>query len=186
MIFRSAKKLKNSLAPSNFNKNSKRQPAKSNPYPSKLGSYKCRHERCKCCNNIAHNVKYVRSNNTGESFPLTTRLDCNSSYVVYMLECSCGLQYIGRTIQTLRARINKHRFNVTNVFFLHSVSTHALSKHGWDFNQFTVTPIQEVSASIQNRTKTLARREMYWIYKWNTLNPYGLNEALENIYWFYL
>lgn len=62
------------------------------------------------------------------------------------------------------------------------VSKHALAKHNCDFTHFTVTPIEEIGADTQNRMETLTRREMFWIYKMNTLNPYGLNEALENIF----
>lgn len=30
-------------------------------------------------------------------FDINVRLICNSSFVIYVLECNCGPQYVGRT-----------------------------------------------------------------------------------------
>lgn len=37
--------------------------------------------------------------------------------------------------------------------------------------------------SSTNRTNRLNTREMYWIFKVNIMEPHGLNESLENIFW---
>lgn len=99
-----------------------------------------------------------------------------------MLECSCGLQYVGRTAQTLRARINKHRSNVGRGFLKRSISRNALTHHDCDFTEFKVTPIEQISIKTQNRLERLSKREMFWIFKMNTISRYGLNEAEESIF----
>lgn len=87
MIFRRVKTLKNSLAPSIFNKNSGRKQPMTKPTVLNPGSHKCRHERCKSCHSIHNNVTVIKSNDTGEKFQLKTHMDCSSTFVIYMLEC---------------------------------------------------------------------------------------------------
>lgn len=62
----------------------------------------------------------------GELFPIRSRIDCNSTYVIYMLKCECSLQYIGRTFQTRRIRVNKHRSNVSRGYIKPSISRNAI------------------------------------------------------------
>ncbi|CAJ0941960.1 unnamed protein product [Ranitomeya imitator] len=45
-------------------------------------------------------------------------------YAVYVIECGCGLQYVGRTIQAMHVRMNKHRQNIRNGYLMHSLSKH--------------------------------------------------------------
>lgn len=97
------------------------------------GSFSCKHTKCKCCSNISEGRKTFRSNTTGEAFTIKTHLSCSSNYVIYLLECSCNLQYISRTTQALRSRINNHRWNIKNGFIKHSVSRNALHFHNCDF-----------------------------------------------------
>ena len=37
-------------------------------------------------------------------------MNCETKNVVYLISCKrCGIQYVGKTSQTLRSRINNHR-----------------------------------------------------------------------------
>lgn len=60
---------------------------------------------------------------------------------------------------------------------------HAATVHTNSFEIFTVWIIEQIPSEITVRFGQLQReREMFWIYKFNTLTPFGLNEALETIY----
>lgn len=130
-----AKTLKNKLAPSEFcNKTLGINP----PSQKNKGSYKCPKTRCECCENIGDNVTTITSSNTKETIPLTSPLDCDCTFVVYLLSCTCGLQYVGRTIQTLQKWLNTHCANIKGVFLTHSVSKQAFTHH----DQFSLVPIE--------------------------------------------
>lgn len=119
---------------------------------------------------------YITSTTTGETFEIKGRINCDSSYVIYVLMCDCGLQYDGRTSQKWCIRINQHRSNVSRGYLKHSVSHHSAIHHGCNFNHFFFSAIEK------NPNKLLARREMYWIFKFDTLVPNDFNEALEQVY----
>lgn len=126
MIFRRAKTLKNILAPSML-KNKKNNEIDKIPgmkmnsiqLERTSGNYRCKNKRCKCCANLCHGAKYITSKVTGEKFDIKTRIDCDSSHVIYILMRSCGLQYVGRTKQKLRTRMNQHRSKVQRGFIKH-------------------------------------------------------------------
>lgn len=122
------------------------------------------------------------STNTKEKFPLKSHVNCDSQFVVCLLECSGELQYVGRTIQTLRMRCNKHRMNIRNGFLNHGVSKHAYTHHNCDPSQFVLTPIEQIPHNVRNRSATLNKREMFWIFKLNTISPIGLTEASEKVF----
>lgn len=107
IIYRRAKTLKNVLAPSHMRR-----------------SYKCKHKRCKCCLNISHDVSFIQSNTTKKVFYIRSHLDCSSINVIYVINCTCGLQYVSRTTQHLKVRMNNHRFNILSGYYKPSVSRH--------------------------------------------------------------
>lgn len=79
-------------------------------------------------------------------------MNCDSSFIVYALECKCGLQYVGRTSRTLREHMNKHRFNITNGYTKHSHNT--LFYHNCDYKKFTITPIEQINVKKRIGLKT--------------------------------
>lgn len=132
-------------------------------------SYKCNHARCKCCMNIVNGATHIKSFTTGKIFPIKQRLNCGATNIIYVINCTCGIQYVGKTSQTLRMRINNHQYNIVNGYVKHSVSRHAgISR----FEDFQVIPIEGLPANCRNLAKTLSRREMFWIYQLNTLSPW--------------
>lgn len=54
--------------------------------------------------------------------------------------------------------------------------------HNCDPSQFWLTPIEQIPSGIRNRSATLNKREMFWIFKLDTISPVGLNESLEKVY----
>jgi hypothetical protein len=61
-------------------------------------------------------VKHA-SNLTGKTYYIKSfdPLDCSTENVIYDIECTlCGLLYVGETRQTLRSRMNKHRYDAND------------------------------------------------------------------------
>lgn len=124
---------------------------------------------------------YFKSNSNNDKFFISGHLNCESSHIIYLLECPCHLQYVGRTYQKLRSRVNNYRNNITHGYLKHRVSRHAASHHYCDFTNFTIIPIEHIHKDVEDRKEICNQREMYWICKLNTLTPIGLNKALENV-----
>lgn len=109
IIYRRARTLKSILAPSQFSgKNTS-----PNVNLDRKGSFRCGHNKCKCCRNISDKVIILR----------------DIYHTMYMWP-----QDLGRTTQSLRKRINSHRFNVLKGYEIHSVSNHASVYHQCNFD----------------------------------------------------
>lgn len=179
--FRRAITLKNLLAPSKIRKPTPTDKSQDKQLAKQSGSHRCNSTRCKNCKSMLPKVTDFTSTVTNQTFKIKTAIDCSSSFVIYLLECSCKLQYVGRTKMALRNRMNTHRHNVTKGFTKHSVSRHALTKHHCDFPEFNLIAIEQIPEDVKDRFGLLCRREMFWIFQLNTLTPLGLNESLEAI-----
>ena len=109
-----------------------------------------------------------------EDFTTQLNFNCESSNIVYVISCKeegCDFQYIGKTKQTLRARMNGHRSSLRTkkgcpVFIKHFTTTHSPKS-------LKVKPLDV------NTSKDL---EMNMIKKFGTLYPYGGNDRLDTPY----
>lgn len=128
-----------------------------------------------CCKEIEDNKSFFLSTHTKERFEAKYHLNCQSQYVIYLIQCDCGLQYVGRTMQRLHCRMNKHRANIRNSFLLQSVSRHLTIHHKDTPNPFKVMPIDWIPPYMSNRFESLRKLEIYWMFQLQTLRPYGLN-----------
>lgn len=72
--------------------------------------------------------------------------------------------------------MNKHCANIGNKFLLHGVSKYCTFKHPDICHPITIVPIDHVGPTVQNRFEVLKKKEIFWIYKLKTLQPFGLNE----------
>lgn len=114
-------------------------------YKQKNGSFKCNHSKCKCCSNITDGTSEFKSYSTKRTFPIKQQLNCGSTNIIYIISCTCGLQYVGKTSQTLRMCMNSHRYNILNGYSKHSVSRHASVKHNCRIEDFRITTIEQIS-----------------------------------------
>lgn len=179
ITFRRAPTIKNLLAPSRLKQHRNINAELSSNREN--GSFKCAQPRCKCCDIIKHNVTSFKSTHSKEIFPIKYNLTCQSQYVIYLVECTCGHQYVGRTIQKLHLRLNKHRSNIKKGFLQHSVSRHIFNYHPGINTPITITPIDYIPSHVQNRFEKLKNKETFWIYKLQTLYPKGLNDITEMV-----
>lgn len=176
IIYRRPPTLKSSLAPSRLIQH------KSTICKDAIkGIFRCTHARCLCCKEIAHKITSFKSTTSGENFSIKHHLTCRTSYVIYMIQCIFGKQYVGRTTQELHNRINQHRANIKKGFWLHGLSRHCTQHHQGEVHPFKVFPIDHIASNVHNRFEQLKKREVYWIYRLKTLQPCGLNEVSEII-----
>ena len=122
-------------------------------------------------------TKTFASQNTGEVYRIRHSLTCDSTNVIYLLQCNACVnsQYVGQTSTTLKKRITSHRFSIN------TKQNNLVSKH---FNQpnhslHNMTCIALEQVFTQSKEARL-RREQFSIQKLRTLTPAGLNVS-ENI-----
>lgn len=102
----------------------------------------CGSRRCLTCvhmvvgetfmNNVNGRIYHIKCN--------SSILDCSSSNVIYLISCAkCGVQYIGKTSQTLRSRLNNHRNRLKQLCDLY-LYVHA-SVRGTHSTMYSSTPL---------------------------------------------
>ena len=116
----------------------------------------------------------IISNATRERFPITTRMTCSSSHLVYVIRCVvCGRQYVGETIKPLHLRITNHRTAFNNT--IDSPTRYLVYRHfdgHGGFASVRVTPLMACDP---------ANREGQWaaekeaILQLKTYIPHGIN-----------
>lgn len=139
ITYRRPPTFKNILAPSRLRQHNTQQAI----CDKEKGSFRCQRSRCLCCNEISDRKKTFKSTRTKEEFSIKFHMTCQTAYVIYIIECPCGLQYVGRTIQKLHLRVNKHRANIQNKFMLHGLSRHCSIDHPSALKPFKITPIYQ-------------------------------------------
>ena len=141
------------------------------------GFFPCR--RCICCRTVKEHNKGINkvTSSDGTMFDIKEFSTCNSSYVVYLLWCPCGLLYVGRTKRLLRIRISEHLANIKKGFEEHSVSMHFKKVHNQDptLAQFCGIDVVYPSWRGSHRVRDLSQRETHWIFLLKCLFPRGLN-----------
>ncbi|CAJ0950957.1 unnamed protein product [Ranitomeya imitator] len=137
------------------------------------GTFPCLH--CAQCNNVlkGDTITHPRS---GKQYKIHGFFTCNSSYVVYVLKCPCGLLYVGETSQSIRDRVSKHKSTIRCNNLLLPVPHH-FAAAGHNISQLKFLILEPVPPPRRggNRILTLKKREAYWIHTLDTLTPKGLN-----------
>ena len=108
--------------------------------------------------------------------------DCSSFNINYCAQCvQCTRAYVGKTIQAIRTRISQHRGFITTLDTSNPIeltddntlAAHAL-EHGIrtkaDFNN-----LYKFSVLRYVEKEELTKSEQFFINKFNTIRPYGLN-----------
>ena len=140
----------------------------------KKGCSRCGKSRCQVCN-VMSNSEHFHSNVDSREYRINYSFNCDSSNVVYLLECTvCGVQYVGSTCTPFRLRFNNYKacsrkFNsgasVPQVeFFRHFTEE---GHHGF---------LKDISVKIIDRlTGGNRMRESFWQYRLDCFAPKGLN-----------
>lgn len=175
VIFKGAPSLRNRLAP-----NALDPPVRGiqGLFDNLKGYYKC--GRCRVCrlNSVPsrRTLKFT-SSSTQEEHDIKPFITCATEGVVYLLQCPCGLQYVGRTRRPLSVRLNEHITNIINGFPKHSVSKHYLVSHNKDPSKTLFLGIDRYRPHWRGSslTRSISKLEMLWIHKIRCYVPHGLN-----------
>ena len=142
-------------------------------------SSKCLRPRCTHCCNIVEN-SIVISSETSNQVSLRSNTNCCTRNAIYLITCAkCQMQYIGQPQQQTSRRMNSHIHDINNftdpLFSTHVASHFNLPDH--TIKDFLFVPFDIVDDEFQRLCK-----ESYWIHKFQTMHPKGLNaKVLYNI-----
>ena len=174
VIFKGAPSLRNRIAPNILN-----PPCSVPNFLEQLtGFYQCR--RCRVCSNNSCRIRRTtmfESTATGKEHCIKPFITCGTTGVVYLLQCPCGLQYVGRTKRPLRVRLNEHITNILTGFKNHSVSKHYLLKHNKDPSNTLFLGIDKFKPNWRGSSlvREISKLEMAWIHRLKCYTPHGLN-----------
>ena len=126
-------------------------------------------------NSFISNVKNIASP--------SSRMDCGTCNVVYLISCKkCGIQYIGKTTQTIRGRVNNHSNKLKQLCDLYLYNH--FNSDGHSIDDLQIMPREEVVVD-PGENITLASelliREEYWYKEICSIYPYGLNDNVRKV-----
>lgn len=142
-----------------------------------LGFYKC--GNCSQCSNST-NAKYFSHPRTGKRYSISSFINCNSTHIVYLLKCPCGLVHVGQTKRQLKLRIAEHKTAIRTKNITYAIARHYVQANHCSPASLRFWGIEKVTIPSRGGDviRKLLCREAYWIYLLDTLEPSGLNEEL--------
>ena len=135
------------------------------------------HGRLKCTNQ-------ARSKISGRAYITRGLADCNTKFVVYLIECKiCNRQYVGQTGQTLRQRITGHLRKIEDGKEANTVHDHFRKGECRGTRNLRVQVLHVLetvkdgkSLSMEQREIELKRIELLWMDRLMSEYPQGLNQ----------
>ena len=112
------------------------------------------------------------------TFSYPGSFSCKSSSIIYLITCSCGIQYVGLTEQCLNERMNGHRASIKagKSSFLYD----HFNLDGHSFSEASVQIIDYINPdSVDEPRSILGDRELFWINLLSTAYPLGLNDNIK-------
>lgn len=90
---------------------------------------------------------------------------CNTTHVIYRLDCSCGAFYVGLTKRRLRDRFSEHRNAIRTNNPNYPIAVHINNSINCNINQLKVMVVEVILKNARggDRLKRLAQRETFWI-----------------------
>ena len=183
VAFKKGTSLKQIIGTTTIHNNEKLVKTKSNHHTGKWVS--CNSTLCLCCQQLISTAIF-KSNQTSKTFKICHRVNCKSSFVIYLLECYiCNIQYVGKSETPFNIRLNNHRKDVKNPNAIPACKH--FNRHDHDFNNHGKIIIIEQLRNIRTTStetlkERLKQRENFWIMKLETLAPLGLNQDLNWIH----
>ena len=142
------------------------------------GFFPCK--RCFACRKTNQNgqkCSSFSSNVTKKDYKIKELITCRTEGVVYVLQCPCSLQYVGRTKRPMWKRIREHVQNIEKGCDEHNVSRHFKQCHNNDPRGLKFWAIDKYIPHWRgsHKVRELSKCESRWIHEMATLAPNGLN-----------
>lgn len=139
------------------------------------GNFRC--GKCACCSHT-FDTKVFSHPHSGKKYHIKEFINCQSTHVVYMLKCPCGLLYVGQTKRNLKMRIAEHKGAIRNGNMDYAIARHYKAMNHGSASTLRFIGLERVQPSPRggNLIKQLLQREAFWINELNTVEPHGLNE----------
>ena len=104
IVFRKSSSLKQIIGTNTIHNNEKLIKTKINHHTGKC--VLCNSTRCLCCQQLISKTRF-KSNQTNKTFKIYHRVNCKSSFVIYLLKCYIrNIQYVGKSEIPLNIRLN--------------------------------------------------------------------------------
>ena len=173
VIFKGAPALRLKIAPNAID-----PPRTMSFFQSLKGFFPCR--RCNICKvNSFRERKCTnfQSTATGTIYDIDSFMTCSTKYVVYMIQCPCSKQYIGRTKRELHIRLSEHVGKIKSGFPKHNLSKHYDKFHGRQLKGTSFFAIDNIRPHWRgtNMVRAISRLETRWIFSMKSFIPFGLN-----------
>ena len=118
---------------------------------------------------------------SSQSYKIKSFINCNTTFVVYRLECPCGRFYIGRTKRKLKTRLAEHKQAIRTVNPQYPMAMHYKEANHGSCESLKICGIEHIQESIRggDRLKHLLQKESFWIYTLKATQYPGLNGELD-------
>ena len=154
------------------------------------GCFKCKKKgrgpRCQVCDVVVESTEFTNRDRTKTYQIRQGPLDCNSKFVIYLLECKvCGKQNCGSTETLFRYRFNnyKSKFRKYHSMFVKGTLDQGEKVEQASFHRHFCEEghhgMEDWSVKLIDRAEDLPGallKESFWQYKLDTYAPNGLNE----------
>ena len=143
----------------------------------------CKRKDCPYCP-IIDRTGRIEKYGTKLGFETKTNVCCNSSNLIYCLECKkCKIRYVGQTYKPVKGRLYRHRYETLKGHLTTDVQYHfGLPGHDvkTDIKVYILDFVYEHPTS--KRAKSLRLKiEFNWIHRLGTVAPRGLN-TMDSVY----
>ena len=167
IAFRRCKNLKDILVRARLS-------SEGNGGTDKKGCSRCGKSRCQVCH-VMSNSEHFHSNVDSREYRINYSFNCDSSNVVYLLECTvCGVQYVGSTCTPFRLRFNNYKACSRKFNSGASVPQAEFFRHFTEEGHRGF--LKDISVKIIDRlTGGNRMRESFWQYRLDCFAPKGLN-----------
>ncbi len=145
--------------------------------PTKTPPKPCnRKSTCRYCPKICHSGT-ITNNQNGRSYRTMVKTNCQSSNLVYAISCNlCGIQYVGKTKNTIVKRFGTHFYDIEKKHDT-TVARH-FNDHGVTKDlpfQIHVLEFIHRNPATKEGAEILDEHEKMWMGRLNTYYPKGLN-----------
>ena len=133
------------------------------------GSYKC--NKCRVACPVIKEATVFKSTNTKRTYRIRQKMDCNSSFVIYLATClRCQGQYIGKSETAFKVRHSNHKQELKRE--IGGLGKHFGGSRNCSYKDMQIILIEKVEGG--NRA-LLARREIWWQHQLRVYEQNGGN-----------